>query len=93
MSNQTTIITGINQTIISSLFAVDACAAHVVSVRAINICGQKGDMSPDLTLDPNERRVIPDEVCIQTDLIAGATHMHSKLHLLYSWKFWQEIKI
>ena len=66
---------------------MDACAAHVVRVRAINICGQKGDMSPDLILDPNEHRVIPDEVCIQ-NLKAGATHMHSKLHLLYSWKFW-----
>ena len=70
---------------------MDDCAAHVVGVRAINICGQKGDTSPDLKLDPNERRVIPDEVCII--IRAGATHMHSKLHLLYSRKFWQEIKI
>lgn len=90
MSNQTIITTGINHTTISSRFAMDDCAAHVVSVRAINICGQKGDISPDLTLDPNERRVIPDEVCIQT---TGGTHMHSKLHLLYSQKFWRGIKI
>ena len=66
---------------------MDDCAAHVVGVRVINICGQKGDMSPDLILDPNECCVIPDEVCIQ-NLKAGATHMHSKLYLLYSWKFW-----
>ena len=62
-TNGTVNISTNNETRISTIFSVPDCAAHMVSVRAINKCNKEGKSSSILTLDPEQLLLVPGGMC------------------------------
>ena len=48
-----------NMTLISALLPVPSCAAYMITISAVNVCGQ-GPSTPNLILDPRTRHIIPN---------------------------------